>query len=225
MLVPRGSGMYIGWPGSSAIFRAAGTVLQLPGWLATSIVASADGLALSSVRPRSVRARAWPRSTLRLPVQEFGHQSVPASPSTALAAGSPDSADVAVACPDRAQFSVVAEAATPAVPAVPVCPARAPAAVAPAAVCVKPARACAVPVAAAVMSGAASSAQAPLSASRRVFRLMPLTTRDHGVRLCEFVWLLSNSKLFMGIPPCHPGPVAEAARSPGQKRPQSQISA
>src|SRR6185437_8098146 len=85
--VPRGNGTYIGLPGSSAMFLAAGTAFQSPAVLATWIVASADGLVASSVRPRLVRERTWPRSTTRLPVQSEGHQSVPASPSIAADAG------------------------------------------------------------------------------------------------------------------------------------------
>ena len=85
--VPRGSGMYIGFPGSSATFLAAGTACQSPAWLATWIVALADGLVASSVMPRSESERTWPRSTTRLPVQADVHQSVPASPSIAFEAG------------------------------------------------------------------------------------------------------------------------------------------
>ena len=48
--VPRGSGTYIGLPGSSAMFLAA--IRQSPAVLATWIVASADGLDASSVMPR-----------------------------------------------------------------------------------------------------------------------------------------------------------------------------
>src|ERR1035438_1371804 len=129
--VPLGSGMYIGFPGSSATLRAAGTGCQAPDWLATWMVALADGLVASSVMPRSLRERAWPRSTTRLPVHDEVHQSVPASPSIALAAGLADSEEVALACPDSAQLTVGAagraselrltapgEAAAPASPAI-----------------------------------------------------------------------------------------------------------
>src|SRR6202044_1348344 len=62
--------------------------------------------AASSVMPRSLRERTWPRSTTRLPVQDAVHQSVPASPSIAFAARLADSDEVALACPDRAQSMV-----------------------------------------------------------------------------------------------------------------------
>src|SRR6266513_3733840 len=94
------------------MLRAPGTACQLPAVLATWIVASADGLVASSVRPRSVSERTWPRSTTRLPVQSEGHQPVPASPSIAADAGvlAPD--EVALACPDRAQLTVGAAGPT-----------------------------------------------------------------------------------------------------------------
>ena len=107
--MPRGSGTYIGFPGSSATLRAAGTACQLPAWVATLMVALADGLLASSVMPRSLSERAWPRSTTRLPVHAPVHQSVPASPSIALDAGLPDSVEVAVAWPDSAQLTVGAD--------------------------------------------------------------------------------------------------------------------
>ena len=69
-------------------------------------MADADGLAESSVMPRSDSALTWPRSTFRVPVYDDVHQSVPASPSMAFAAGLPDSSLVAVAVPDSAQFTV-----------------------------------------------------------------------------------------------------------------------
>ena len=97
------------------MFLAAGTGFQSPAVLATWIVASADGLVASSVRPRLLRERTWPRSTTRLPVQSEGHQSVPPSPSIAADAGVLVPDEVAVACPDRAQFTV--GAAAPAAPA------------------------------------------------------------------------------------------------------------
>src|ERR1039458_8469269 len=103
--VPGGSGTYIGFPGSSATLRAAGTACQLPAWVATLMVALADGLVESSVMPRSLSERTWPRSTTRLPVYDPVHQSVPASPSMALEAGSPDSVEVALACPASAQLT------------------------------------------------------------------------------------------------------------------------
>ncbi len=68
------------------------------------MVAPADGLAASRVMPRPFRKRVWPRSMVRVPSQEFGHQSVPASPSIAFDAGSPDWAESALACPDSAQL-------------------------------------------------------------------------------------------------------------------------
>jgi hypothetical protein len=76
-------------------------------------VALADGLAASSVMPRSLRERAWPRSTTRLPVHDEVHQSVPASPSIAFAAGLADSEEVALACPDSAQSTAGAAARGP----------------------------------------------------------------------------------------------------------------
>ena len=54
---------------------------------ASSMLADADGLAESSVIPRSLSVRAWPRSTVRVPVQPSVHQSVLASPSMAFDAG------------------------------------------------------------------------------------------------------------------------------------------
>ena len=104
----------MGFPGSSATFLAAGTVCQSPAWLASWIVAPADGLLASSVMPRSDRERTWPRSTTRLPVQAEVHQSVPASPSIAFGAGSPVSVELAVACPDSAQLTVGTAPAWPA---------------------------------------------------------------------------------------------------------------
>src|ERR1700722_19213779 len=96
----------MGLPGSSAMFLAAGTACQSPDWLATGIVALADGLVASRVRPRSLRSRTWPRSTVRVPVNPEVHQSVPASPSMAPDAGLADSEFVALACPDSAQSMV-----------------------------------------------------------------------------------------------------------------------
>src|SRR5580658_3370186 len=78
------------------------------------MVAEADGLLSSSVRPRSVSDLTWPRSTSSVPVQPDVHQSVPASPSIALDAGLPDSELVALAVPDKAQFTVGAGPARPA---------------------------------------------------------------------------------------------------------------
>jgi hypothetical protein len=51
------------------------------------MLADADGLAKSSVIPRSSSLLSWPRSTVRVPVQPDVHQSVPASPSIAFDAG------------------------------------------------------------------------------------------------------------------------------------------
>jgi hypothetical protein len=51
------------------------------------MLAEADGLAESSVIPRSLSFLTWPRSTVRVPVQPSVHQSVPASPSIAFDAG------------------------------------------------------------------------------------------------------------------------------------------
>ncbi len=104
--VPRGSGMYIGLPGSSATLLAAGTVCQLPEVAAVLMVALADGLDESRVMPRSLSERTWPRLTVSVPVQAEVHQSVPASPSIAFDAGLPDSVESALADPDRAQFTV-----------------------------------------------------------------------------------------------------------------------
>src|SRR5580704_3279145 len=104
--VPRGSGMYIGLPGSSATLLAAGTVCQSPDVAAVLMVALADGLDESSVMPRSLSERTWPRSTVSVPVHAEVHQSVPASPSMAFDAGSPDSVESALAVPDSAQFTV-----------------------------------------------------------------------------------------------------------------------
>src|SRR5439155_27061096 len=73
-------------------------------WLATWIVALADGLVASIVMPRSVSERTCPRSITRLPVHDDVHQSVPASPSIAFDAGALDFADVALACPDSPQL-------------------------------------------------------------------------------------------------------------------------
>ena len=115
--VPRGSGTYIGFPGSSATLRAAGTACQSPDWVAILMVALADGLLASSVMPRSLRLRTWPRSTTRLPVHAPVHQSVPASPSIAFDAGFPDSVESALACPDSAQLT----AGTLCGPAAPAC--------------------------------------------------------------------------------------------------------
>ena len=72
------------------------------------MLAEADGLAESSVIPRSLRRLTWPRSTVRVPVQPDVHQSVPASPSIAFDAGWADSAVVAVAVdePASAQLTV-----------------------------------------------------------------------------------------------------------------------
>jgi hypothetical protein len=69
------------------------------------MVALADGLLASSVMPRSLRLRTWPRSTTRFPVHDPVHQSVPASPSIAFDAGFPDSVESALACPDSAQLT------------------------------------------------------------------------------------------------------------------------
>src|ERR1017187_10179279 len=110
--VPLGSGTYIGFPGSSATLRAAGTACQAPGWLATWMVALADGLVVSSVMPRSLRERTWPRSTTRLPVHDEVHQSVPASPSMALDAGAADSDDEALSWPARARLTMGASCVT-----------------------------------------------------------------------------------------------------------------
>ena len=70
------------------------------------MVADADGLAASSVIPRSDSDRTWPRSTVSVPVQPDVHQSVPALPSMAFGAGFADSAVVEVAVPSSAQFTV-----------------------------------------------------------------------------------------------------------------------
>src|SRR5580693_811349 len=96
----------MGLPGSSATFLAAGTACQSPAWLATWMVALADGLEASRVRPRSLRSRTWPRSTVSAPVHDEVHQSVPASPSMALGAGLADSEFVALAWPASAQSMV-----------------------------------------------------------------------------------------------------------------------
>ena len=66
--LPDGSGKYSGLPGSSAISCSAGTCCQAPAVLASSIVAEADGLAASSVSPRSASDLTWPRSTVSVPV-------------------------------------------------------------------------------------------------------------------------------------------------------------
>src|SRR3984885_3251693 len=109
--------MYMGFPGSSATFLAAGTACQSPAWLATWIVALADGLVASSVMPRSESERTCPRSTTRLPVQADVHQSGPASPSIAFEAGEPVSVEFAVACPDSAQLTAGTAPPWPASPA------------------------------------------------------------------------------------------------------------
>src|ERR1022692_4398857 len=120
--VPLGSGMYIGFPGSSATWRAAGTGCQAPDWLATWMVALAEGLVASSVMPRSLRERIWPRSITRLPVHDEVHQSVPASPSIALDAGWLDSDDEALAWPARARLTMgAAESAAAEEPAADAC--------------------------------------------------------------------------------------------------------
>jgi hypothetical protein len=121
--LPDGSGKYIGWPGSSARSRSACGCCHAPAVLASLIAAEADGLAASSVSPRSASDLTWPRSTVSVPVQPEVHQSVPASPSIALAAGLAGSAVVALAEPDSAQFTVGAAPGPPspgAVMAVPV---------------------------------------------------------------------------------------------------------
>src|ERR1700722_18864635 len=102
--VPRGTWIYMGFPGSSAMFCAVGSVVHWPEAEASWMVAPADGLAASRVMPRPFRKRVWPRSMVRVPSQEFGHQSVPASPSIAFDAGSPDWEESALACPDSAQL-------------------------------------------------------------------------------------------------------------------------
>ena len=107
--MPAGSGKYIGLPGSSAMSFSARICCQFPAVLASSMVADADGLAESSVMPRSDSALTWPRSTFSVPVYDEVHQSVPASPSMAFPAGSLDSSLVAVAVPDSAQFTVGAD--------------------------------------------------------------------------------------------------------------------
>src|ERR1700677_3268556 len=73
------------------------------------MVAEAEGLLPSSVMPRSVSDLTWPRSTSSVPVQPDVHQSVPASPSIAFDAGSPDSALVALAVLDKAHCTVGAK--------------------------------------------------------------------------------------------------------------------
>ena len=81
------------------------------------MLAEADGLAESSVIPRSLRRLTWPRSTVRVPVQPEVHQSVPASPSIAFDAGWPDSAVVAVAVDALASAQLTVGAAFGAVEA------------------------------------------------------------------------------------------------------------
>ena len=66
--LPDGSGKYSGLPGSSAMSCSAGTCCQAPAVLASSIVAEADGLAASSVSPRSASDLTCPRSTVSVPV-------------------------------------------------------------------------------------------------------------------------------------------------------------
>ncbi len=102
--VPRGSRRYMGLPGSRATFWPVGSVVHCPEVVASWMVASADGLDASRVMPRPLRDRAWPRSMVRVPSHEFGHQSVPASPSAAFDAGFPDWDESALAWPDSAQL-------------------------------------------------------------------------------------------------------------------------
>ena len=75
------------------------------------MLAEADGLAESSVIPRSFSRLTWPRSTVRVPVQPAVHQSVPASPSIAFDAGWPDSVVVAVAVAELASAQLTVGAA------------------------------------------------------------------------------------------------------------------
>src|SRR5579863_6677944 len=102
--VPGGTWMYMGLPGSSATFCAVGSVVHCPEFVASWMVASADGLAASRVMPRPSRERTWPRSMVRVPSHAFGCASVLASPSIALDAGSPDWDVSALAWPDSAQL-------------------------------------------------------------------------------------------------------------------------
>src|SRR5689334_24035228 len=95
--------MYIGPPASRARFCAVGTVVHCPEFDASWMTAEAGGAPASRVMPIPFSARAWPRSMVRVPSHAFGHQSVPASPSMAFEAGSPDWDESALAWPDSAQ--------------------------------------------------------------------------------------------------------------------------
>ena len=74
-----------GLPASAPATPALSSCARLP--QPPQLVAEAEGLLSSSVRPRSVRDLTWPRSTSSVPVQPDVHQSVPASPSIAFDAG------------------------------------------------------------------------------------------------------------------------------------------
>src|SRR5215469_13668599 len=95
----------MGLPASRARFVADGSVVHWPGLDASWIVVSAEGAAASSVMPMPFSERNWPRSTVSVPSHALGHHSVPASPSIAFDAGSPDCAESALAWPDSAQLT------------------------------------------------------------------------------------------------------------------------
>ena len=81
---------------------ADGSVVHWPGLDASWMVVSAEGALASSVMPMPFSERSWPRSTVSVPSHALGHHSVPASPSIAFDAGSPDCAESALAWPDSA---------------------------------------------------------------------------------------------------------------------------
>src|SRR5215471_10686894 len=97
--------MYIGLLASRARFCAVGNVVHCPELDASWMVAAAGAAPASRVMPIAFSARAWPRSMVSVPSHAFGHQSVPASPSTAFDAGSPAWDESALAWPDSAQLT------------------------------------------------------------------------------------------------------------------------